>query len=134
MSVSRRRRAVSAVFFVVVVALAGTLVLLLGSTAQGLTRPRGAAASKRKPLTPLADLVASSPWIGAEFGWSVAASGSIAVVGAPYEDSSTGVLGAGAAYVFTKVDGAWTKQVELPPPTPATTTSSAPRWPSRAAP
>jgi len=104
---SHHRRGVSAVIFAVVVALTGALMVLLGSTAQGLTRPHGAA-SKRKSLPPMAELIAAVPWSGADFGWSVAVSGSTAVVGAPYANSYTG-----AAYVFTKVKGTWTQRAEL---------------------
>ncbi len=101
------RRVVSAVIFAVVVAMTGALVLALGSTAQGLTRPHGAA-SKRRALPVMAELIASVPWSGADFGWSVAVSGSIAVVGAPYANSYNG-----AAYVFSKVKGTWAQQAVL---------------------
>jgi hypothetical protein len=104
---SHHRRVVSALIFAVVVAMTGALVLLLGSTAQGFTRPHGTS-SKRRALTPLATLIATDPSYNGNFGWSVAVSGSTAVVGAPYANSSTG-----AAYVFTKVKGTWTQQAEL---------------------
>jgi hypothetical protein len=105
---SQHRRVVSTVFLALVVAVTGALVLLLGSTAQGLSPPQAAAASKHKAIVPVADLVASDAWAGADFGWSVAVSGTTAVVGAPYADGYKG-----AAYVFTEVNGAWTDQTEL---------------------
>jgi hypothetical protein len=56
---------------------------------------------------------------GDNFGWSVAISGDVIVVGAPYEDSSaTGIGGdeldnsaqsAGAAYIFTRTGTTWTQ-------------------------
>lgn len=62
------------------------------------------------------------------FGWSVAISGDIAVVGAPYESSSSNVVNgeplnniffaAGAAYVFRRVDGTWTQEAYLKPSNP----------------
>jgi hypothetical protein len=110
---SHHRSVVSTVFLAVVVAMTGALVLLLGSTAQGLSRPRAAVASKRKPVIPVADLVANDAWPGANFGWSVAVSGTTAVVGAPYDNTYMG-----AAYVFTEVNGTWTNQTELLPSDP----------------
>src|ERR1700679_2237895 len=102
------RRVVSTVFLALVVAVTGALVLLLGSTAQGLSRPGATVASAKRKFIPVADLVASDAWAGDNFGWSVAVSGSTAVVGAPYANHYMG-----AAYVFTKVNGAWTDQTEL---------------------
>lgn len=63
------------------------------------------------------------------FGWSVAISGSIAVVGAPYESSSANTVNgselnniffaAGAAYIFEKNDeGQWAQQAYLKPSNP----------------
>ncbi len=56
-------------------------------------------------------LKAATPGLGDRFGWSVAISGDLAVVGANYEDSSstgvngdesdTGAVDSGAAYIFT---------------------------------
>jgi len=112
--VPRNRRAVmSTVLFSVIVALAGSLVLFLGSTAQAAGRalaaaPKLPAAAKIKNPTPLSEVYASDAWTGAAFGWSVSASGSTAVVGAPYANSYTG-----AAYVFTKVGGTWSQVAEL---------------------
>jgi hypothetical protein len=53
-----------------------------------------------------AELIASDGAIGDEFGWSVAVSGSTAVVGA--FDKAVG-----AAYVFVDSGGTWTQQAEL---------------------
>ncbi len=59
-----------------------------------------------------------------EFGHSVAISGDVVVVGAHYESSSsTGVnslpnedaTGAGAAYVFVRIEGVWTQEAYLKP-------------------
>lgn len=47
----------------------------------------------------------------AAFGWSVAVSGSTAVVGAP-----NGASGPGAAYVFTRTGTSWSQQAELTAP------------------
>ena len=47
------------------------------------------------------------------FGWSVAVSGNIAVVGAPCHTNSNGQCGQGAAYVFDESGGKWTQQAEL---------------------
>ncbi len=69
-------------------------------------------------------LKASNAEDGDMFGWSVDISGATIVVGAVQEDSSgTGVNGsaqadnglawAGAAYVFTKANGAWSQQAYL---------------------
>ncbi len=68
-------------------------------------------------------LKASNTGAGDEFGWSVAISGDMVVVGAFAEDSNaTGVNGdqgdnsaktAGAAYVFVRNDGVWSQQAYL---------------------
>jgi hypothetical protein len=114
---SDHRRVVSTVFVALVVALTGALVLLLGSTAQGLARPQGSTASKRKAVVPLADLIPSDAtgWTNANFGWSVAVSGSTAVVGAPYATAVNGAYPGGTAYIFSKVGGVWTQEAELSP-------------------
>jgi hypothetical protein len=110
---SRHHRAVvSTVLFAIVVAMTGALVLFLGSTAQAVTRSHGAAASRAKAPRQLAEVLASDSWVGADFGWSVAVSGSTAVVGAPYADTPAAAY-TGAAYVFSKVDGTWTQEAEL---------------------
>ncbi len=106
------RAIVSTVLFTVVVAMTAALVLFLGSAAQAVTRSHGAALSKAKAPRQLAEVLASDSWVGAGFGWSVAVSGSTAVVGAPYADTP-GVSYTGAAYVFSKVDGTWTQEAEL---------------------
>src|ERR1700749_913061 len=51
--------------------------------------------------------------LAADFGWSVAISGSTAVVGAPAKLSSTGFGNQGAVYVFTRSGSAWVQQAEL---------------------
>jgi hypothetical protein len=102
------RAVMSTVLFIVVVAMTAGLTVFLGSTAQAAGRSPRAVAAKVKASTPLAELLASDAWAGADFGWSVAVSGSTAVVGAPYANSYTG-----AAYVFSKVDGTWTQEAEL---------------------
>jgi hypothetical protein len=102
-----RRAVMSTVLFAVVVAMTAALTVFLGSSAQAAGHS-GAVAANVKGATPLAELLASDAWAGADFGWSVAVSGSTAVVGAPYADSYTG-----AAYVFGKVDGTWTQEAEL---------------------
>lgn len=51
----------------------------------------------------VAKLTALDAEPGDDFGWSVAVSGDVVVVGAPSEDS--GGSGAGAAYVFQRTDG-----------------------------
>jgi trimeric autotransporter adhesin len=62
---------------------------------------------------------------GDHFGFSVAISGDIVVVGAPMEDSSSvgvnstpleGATDSGAAYVFIRGGGVWTQQAYLKPP------------------
>jgi hypothetical protein len=47
------------------------------------------------------------------FGWSVAISGSTAVVGAYAKNSSTGFGSQGAAYVFTRSGSTWAQRAEL---------------------
>lgn len=68
-------------------------------------------------------LKASNTGYEDSFGWSVAVSGNVVVVGAPLESSaSTGINGnqaddsaqyAGAAYVFVKVGGIWVQEAYL---------------------
>lgn len=103
-----RRAVISTVLFATVVAMTASLILFLGSTAQAAGRRSEAVAAKAKVPAPLAELIATDAWTGDDFGWSVAISGSTAVVGAPYANSYTG-----AAYVFTDVAGTWTQQAEL---------------------
>jgi len=47
-----------------------------------------------------------------EFGWAVAISGNTAVVGAPFHETSPGVL-AGQAYVFVRSGTTWSEQAKL---------------------
>jgi hypothetical protein len=70
--------------------------------------------------TQQAYLKASNTGVGDSFGYSVAVSGDIIVIGAPYEDSAaTGINGnaasnnapdSGAAYIFVRSGGTWTQQ------------------------
>lgn len=46
------------------------------------------------------------------FGWSVAAAGDVAVIGAPYADVA-GHADQGAAYVFARADGMWSEVAKL---------------------
>ena len=60
-----------------------------------------------------------------EFGYSVAIDGNTAVVGAHQpeyqnENDMTVEVGPGAAYVFVKVDGAWSQAAKLTAPSPVT--------------
>jgi len=75
------------------------------------------------PLAALqAYLKAGNTGGGDQFGYSVAVSGDTAVVGAPYEDSSTtgvnstpnnSATDSGAAYVFVRSGGVWSQQAYL---------------------
>lgn len=66
---------------------------------------------------------ASNTGAGDRFGWSVALVGNTLAVGAPFEDSSaTGVnstvddnnvLGSGAVYLFTRLNGGWRQEAYL---------------------
>jgi trimeric autotransporter adhesin len=65
---------------------------------------------------------ASNTELGDDFGWSVALSGDVLVVGAPFEDSNaTGVNGqnnnaatdSGAAYVFRRSGGIWAQEAYI---------------------
>ncbi len=106
---SRNNRAVfSTVFFAVVVALTGSLVMFLGSVAQAASPSHRAVAAKASGPHQLDELIASDAWNGDDFGWSVAVSGSTAVVGAPYASSY-----GGAAYIFTKTGNTWTQVQKL---------------------
>ena len=66
--------------------------------------------------TQRAQLTASDPDVGDEFGWSVALDGNTAVVGAALVDEGepgeAQVTGTGAAYVFTKPTGGWATSTE----------------------
>jgi RHS repeat-associated protein len=55
------------------------------------------------------ELTASDRTAGDGFGFSVAISGAMALIGARYHSD----FGAGAAYVFTKTDGSWSQVQEL---------------------
>jgi hypothetical protein len=74
-------------------------------------RPDGSPAAVRADLQfdkQLAELVGADTVPGDNFGFSVAVSGSTAVVGAPFHANN-----AGRAYVFTDAHGAWTQTAEL---------------------
>jgi hypothetical protein len=57
-----------------------------------------------------AKLTAADGFAGDQFGRAVAIDGDIAIVGAPFADTPSD---AGAAYVFTRTNGAWTQQAKL---------------------
>ena len=59
------------------------------------------------------ELSASDGFSGASFGWSVAISGDIALVGARYDDDGTN-RGTGSVYVFRRTAGTWST-TEIPP-------------------
>ncbi|RLA17205.1 MAG: hypothetical protein DRQ56_09515, partial [Gammaproteobacteria bacterium] len=75
------------------------------------------------PIAQQAYLKASNAEFGDQFGWSVAVSGDLVVVGTGLEESNaTGVNGnqsdnsvpsAGAAYIFERVGGVWSQQAYL---------------------
>ena len=71
-----------------------------------------------------AKLTASVPATGDKFGYSVAVDGDTVVVGAYQHDitDDQGITSgdAGAAYVFTEVDGVWSEPVKLTASVPAT--------------
>jgi hypothetical protein len=102
------RAVMSTVIFAVIVALTGSLVLFLGSAAQAASPSHRAATAKVHGPRQLKELVSSTPWVGDDFGWSVAISGSTAVVGAPYANLYTG-----AAYIYTDSGGTWTQTATL---------------------
>ena len=76
------------------------------------------AARARYPLTvdPLVwveqEVTASAAGGSSEYGWSVAVSGPTALVGAKFY-TVNGHSGQGAAYVYTKTNGAWSQTAEL---------------------
>jgi len=57
-------------------------------------------------------LTASDGAISNLFGYFTVISGDLLVIGAPWDDHS-GLVSAGAAYVFTNVEGTWTEQQKL---------------------
>src|SRR5215472_6459861 len=71
-------------------------------------RTLGLAAAPAASAFQQAKLTAAGGVSGDEFGYSVAISGSTAVVGAPYKNSSTG-----AAYVYVQSGTAWSQQAKL---------------------
>jgi hypothetical protein len=103
---------IATALFALLVALTGSLVLFLGSTAQAAARHHRPVASKPKVPSVLGELIASDAWVGDNFGWSVSVSGSTAVVGAPYANTAAGSY-TGAAYIFTDIAGVWTQQAVL---------------------
>ncbi len=58
-----------------------------------------------------AQLLASDPQLGDNFGYSVAISGDIAIIGAPFDDDIG--LNSGAAYVFREMNGSWIEEAKL---------------------
>ncbi|HVC71016.1 MAG TPA: FG-GAP repeat protein [Acidimicrobiales bacterium] len=99
---------ISTVLFAVVVALTGSLVLFLGSAAGAAGPSHRVVAAKAHGPRQLSELIASDAWTGDDFGWSVAVSGSTAVVGAPYAGAYKG-----AAYIFSKTGKTWTQTQTL---------------------
>jgi hypothetical protein len=72
-------------------------------------RALGGPAAPTFPVVPQATLTDGGPAGSVDwFGYSVAISGSTAVVGAPEKDSYTGT-----AYVFKDTGGTWAQQAEL---------------------
>ncbi len=65
--------------------------------------------------TEQARLTGSDATFGSGFGQNVSISGDTAIVGAAWTYDG-GVVGAGAAYLFTREGGVWTEQAKLPPP------------------
>ena len=93
----------------------GSSVAVSGSTilvgAFGKNANTGAAyvfVNARGVWSQRAELAAADGASGDEFGWSLAVSGSTAVVGALLKNSATG-----AAYVFVRLGGVWSQQAEL---------------------
>jgi FG-GAP repeat len=86
--------------------------LTLAQTPAGLRsavrRTLGAPATSAASASRQATLTASDRAKHDNFGWSVALSGSTAVVGADAKNSGTG-----AAYVFTRSGSTWTQQAKL---------------------
>ncbi|HKS38875.1 MAG TPA: Ig-like domain-containing protein [Verrucomicrobiae bacterium] len=62
--------------------------------------------------TQQAKLVSNNPRPGNALGLSVGLSGDTIVAGSPY-DEDTGVVDAGAVYVFSRTAGSWSQQAEL---------------------
>ena len=92
------------------------LAVTAGMTAAGVF-PEAASAALRLPraapgpvgsIFQQATLTAADAAAGDMFGYSVAVSGSTAVVGAPFSNSGTG-----AAYVFRRSGASWAQQAEL---------------------
>ena len=88
------------------VVLVATLVVALGP-GSGQVVPLSVSAE-----TDLVKLTAADGTASDRFGISVSVSGDTAVVGAPHE-AVDGRPQEGAAYVFTRVDGAWVEQAKL---------------------
>jgi len=63
-------------------------------------------------------LTPADPAAGVSFGTSVAISGDTAIVGAPAQTVS-GLVGAGAAYIFVSAGGVWSQEAELTASDPA---------------
>ena len=98
--------------FGISVALSGDWALV-GAHRKGNGSPYGAAYAFQHTTTwnEVAKIVPSDPTPGKLFGWSVAMSGSTAVVGA-YRDDSVG-SGTGAAYVFEESGSIWTQTEKI---------------------
>jgi hypothetical protein len=85
-------------------------------SAQGIYNAGSAYIFARDPSgwTQVAKLEASDPAEFSQFGYAVAVDGDTLAVGARYDAGN-----AGAVYVFTRSDTAWTQQAKLVPPDPA---------------
>jgi hypothetical protein len=63
-----------------------------------------------------AELRASDAATEDGFGQSVAVSGAIAVIGAPFKNNTAGAISSGVTYVFVRSGGIWTQRAELAAP------------------
>jgi hypothetical protein len=124
----RRARVLSTLMFLI-----GISLLLRPLTLQGIAHaqpgvPAGLTAADWQSLQAMLPprqqdyIKAANTDDNDNFGWSVAVDGDTAVIGAPYEDSSTtgvnstpneATSNAGAAYVFVRSGSAWTQQAYL---------------------
>ncbi|MDI1478066.1 FG-GAP repeat protein [Polyangium sp. y55x31] len=105
--------------FGVSVAIDGDTAIVGAPSDDGIAENAGAAqifVRKDGVWLPSQKLVASDAEATDGFGYSVAISGDIAIVGAPNEDDQA--ENAGAAYVFVREGGAWKEQQKLASPKP----------------
>jgi hypothetical protein len=90
------------------VALSGSTAVIGAPLKNGVTGAAYVFTGSGATWAQQAELTAADATTHDDFGWSVALSGSTAVVGAAYTNNW-----AGAAYVFTAPGGTWTQQAEL---------------------